>query len=148
MQGGRVNNQSRPCIKSAQTGTLSDMTGYEERPSEGLNAAVAAELAYERVASGLTFEGLAERTGISTRQLKRLLTERDRHLQVSVIAKLAAVYGMSVSDVFARAEERMARFAPLADPVASKTFAEEFAQRREDPSPGEGSGPQHSAREA
>lgn len=88
------------------------MTGYEERPSQGLNAAVAATLNGERVASGLTFEGLAELTGISKRQLMRLLSTTERALTVSVIERVAAAVDLTVPDVMARAEDRLARTDP------------------------------------
>jgi transcriptional regulator with XRE-family HTH domain len=87
----------------------SGMNTVEKDPSKGLNAALAATLNGERVASGLTFDELAVATGISKRQLMRLLSTMERHLEISVVATIAAEFGLSVADVLAAAEARMER---------------------------------------
>lgn len=85
------------------------MSPYESESSRGLNAAVAATLNGERVAAGMTFDQLAERTGMSKQTLMRLLSTRKRHLTIAAVAAIAEAFGMSVPDVFAHATERMRR---------------------------------------
>lgn len=85
------------------------MSTVEKDPAKGLNAALAATLNGERVASGLTFDGLAEATGISKRTLLRQLSTMERHIDISHVAVMAGVFGLTVADVLARAEERLER---------------------------------------
>ena len=91
-------------------GYFGDMRTVEHDPSKGLNAAVAATLNAERVAAGLTFEGLADLVGtISARTLMRQLSTVERHIDVADLADLARVFRLSSSDVIRMAEERMGR---------------------------------------
>jgi transcriptional regulator with XRE-family HTH domain len=85
------------------------MRNVEHDPGKGLNAAVAATLNAERVAAGLTFEGLADLVGISKRTLMRQLSTTERHIDVADLADLAAVFRLTSSDVLRMAEERMGR---------------------------------------
>jgi transcriptional regulator with XRE-family HTH domain len=88
------------------------MRNYEHDPRKGLNAAVAATLNAERVAAGLTFEGLADLVGISKRTLMRQLSTESserRHIDVADMADIAAVFRLTASDVLRMAEERMGR---------------------------------------
>lgn len=87
------------------------MSPYDANPSHGLNAAVADTLNGERVASGLTFDQLAEATGISKRTLMRLLSKKERHIDVSVLSALAEAFHMSPTQVIRQARERMSRAA-------------------------------------
>lgn len=81
----------------------------EHVPSEGLNAAVARTLNGERAASKVSFDKLAETTGISKRTLLRLLSTMERDLDVSVIDRIARALGLTVLDVFTMAEQRIER---------------------------------------
>lgn len=85
------------------------MTTNESDPGKDFNDAVADTLNGERVASGMTFDELAKATGVSKRQLMRLLSTKERHLNVAVIAVIAEQFHISPAQVFARAEERMGR---------------------------------------
>lgn len=85
------------------------MNTVEKDPSKGLNAALAATLNGERVASGMTFEQLAAKTGISKRTLLRQLSTTERHLDISHVAVIAAAFEMSVPEVLAAAEARLER---------------------------------------
>lgn len=85
------------------------MTTNESDPGKGFNAAVADTLNGERVASGMTFDDLAKASGVSKRTLMRLLSTKERHLNVEVIATIAAQFNLSPTEVFVRAEERMGR---------------------------------------
>ena len=85
------------------------MSTVEKDPGKGLNAALAATLNGERVASGMTFDELAAKTGISKRTLLRQLSTTERHIDISHVAVIARAFGLSVVEVLARAEERMER---------------------------------------
>lgn len=85
------------------------MSTVEKDPGKGLNAALAATLNGERVASGMTFEELASKTGISKRTLLRQLSTTERHIDISHVAVIAGAFDLSVVEVLARAEERMER---------------------------------------
>ena len=85
------------------------MSTVEKDPSKGLNAALAATLNGERVASGMTFDELAAATGISKRTLLRQLSTTERDLNIAHVATIAGAFGLSVVEVLAAAEERMER---------------------------------------
>lgn len=85
------------------------MSTVEKDPAKGLNAALAATLNGERVASGMTFDELAAATGISKRTLLRQLSTMERHIDISHVAVMAAAFGVSVVDVLSAAEARMER---------------------------------------
>lgn len=85
------------------------MTKRESDPAQGLNAAVAAELNGERVSAGMTFDQLADVSGISKQQLMRLLSTKRRHIDVEVLALLAGVFHTSSAQIVAAAQERMTR---------------------------------------
>lgn len=85
------------------------MSTVEKDPREGLNAALAATLNGERVASGMTFDDLAAATGISKRTLLRQLSTTERHIDIADAASIASAFGLSVVDVLAAAEARLDR---------------------------------------
>lgn len=85
------------------------MNTVEKDPAKGLNAALAATLNGERVASGMTFDELARATGISKRTLLRQLSTMERHIDISHVAVIAAAFDLSVVDVLAAAEARLDR---------------------------------------
>lgn len=78
-------------------------------PGMSLNAALAATLNGERVRSGLTFDALATKSGISKRQLMRLLSTAERDIDVPVLDTLAGVFHTSSSQLVADAEEWRSR---------------------------------------
>lgn len=88
---------------------LGGMNTVEKDPAKGLNAALAATLNGERVASGMTFDELAAATGISKRTLLRQLSTMERHIDISHVATIAAAFDLSVVDVMLAAEARMNR---------------------------------------
>lgn len=79
----------------------------ESNPAQGLNAAVAAVLNGERVAAGMTFEQLADVSGISKQQLLRLLSTTKRHITLE-----AEKFNTTTPQVIAAAQERMSRADP------------------------------------
>lgn len=85
------------------------MSTVEKDPAKGLNAALAATLNGERVASGMTFDELAAETGISKRTLLRQLSTMERNIDISHVASMAAAFGLTVVDVMLAAEARMGR---------------------------------------
>lgn len=85
------------------------MNTVEKDPAKGLNAALAATLNGERVASGMTFDGLAAATGISKRTLMRQLSTMERHIDISHVAAMAEAMGLTVGEVFVAAEARLER---------------------------------------
>lgn len=85
------------------------MSTIEKDPGKGLNAALAATLNGERVASGMTFDELAAATGISKRTLLRQLSTMERNIDIAHVAVMAAAFNLSVVDVLTRAEERLER---------------------------------------
>lgn len=87
------------------------MGATEKDPTRGLNAAVAATLNGERVASGLTFDALAERSGINKRQLIRMLSAQERHIDVANLAAISNALGVSPGYVVRLATERLERTA-------------------------------------
>lgn len=84
----------------------------ESDPAQGLNAAVAAVLNGERVAAGMTFDQLADASGISKQQLLRLLSTTKRHISLEVLDILAPIFVTTPGRIIASAEERMARSDP------------------------------------
>lgn len=92
------------------------MNAVEKDPSKGLNAALAATLNGERVAAGMTFDVLADATGISKRTLLRQLSTTERALNVADVHTIAAQFHLTVSEVFAMAEARMARVDGAGEP--------------------------------
>jgi transcriptional regulator with XRE-family HTH domain len=85
------------------------MSTVEKDPARGLNAALAATLNGERVASGMSFDELAAATGISKRTLLRQLSTTERHIDISHVAVIAEVFGLSVAEVLNAAEKRLER---------------------------------------
>lgn len=81
----------------------------ETGPEAGLNAALAATLNGERVASGMTFDQLAVATGIPKRTLLRKVSTVERHLSIEDVRRIAAAFNLTVVEVVTRAEERMER---------------------------------------
>ena len=67
-------------------------------PSEGLNAAVAAQLRAERAAQNVTVKQLADLSGVSFSSLRRYLAA-DRQIDVSVLAALAEALNTTALDV-------------------------------------------------
>lgn len=85
------------------------MSTVEKDPSKGLNAALAATLKGELAASGMTFDQLAAKTGISKRTLLRQLSSMERHIDISHAAVMAEQFGLTLAQVLVMAEERMER---------------------------------------
>lgn len=85
------------------------MNTVEKDPAKGLNAALAATLNGERVASGMTFDQLAAATGISKRTLLRQLSTMERHIDIADAANIAAQFDLTLGQALAMAEERMTR---------------------------------------
>lgn len=81
----------------------------ETGPEAGLNAAMAATLNGERVANGMTFDALAEATGIPKRTLLRKVSTVERHLNIEDVRRIAQAFGLTVAEVMVRAEDRLAR---------------------------------------
>lgn len=85
------------------------MPNQPRDPSDGLNAALAATLNGERVASGMTFDELADASGIPKRTLLRKVSTTERHLNVEDVSRIAAAFNLTVVEVLARAEDRLRR---------------------------------------
>lgn len=85
------------------------MSTVEKDPAKGLNAALAATLKGELAASGMTFDQLAEATGISKRTLLRQLSEMSRHIDIADAANIASQFDLTLPQALALAEARMAR---------------------------------------
>lgn len=90
---------------------MSVMSTIDRNPSEGLNAAVAAELRRERAAQQVTIETLVERTGLSRSTVLNSLNAK-RLLGVEAVAAIAQALGVSVTTIFARAEGRISAATP------------------------------------
>lgn len=73
-----------------------------------LRLAVAATLRAERAAAQLTQQELADRSGLGYQTVMRL-EKGERSPNVGQLAALCAVFGMSMSDLVERAEQRLAR---------------------------------------
>ena len=89
------------------------MSTIDRNPSEGLNAAVAAELRRERAAQQVTIDTLVERTGLSRSTILNTLNAK-RLLGVEAVAAIAMALGVSVTAIFSRAETRLTMGAALA----------------------------------
>ena len=84
---------------------------HDRNPSEGLNAAVAAELRRERAAQQVTIDTLVERTGLSRSTVLNTLNAK-RLLGVEAVASIAQALEVSVTTIFARAEGRISAATP------------------------------------
>lgn len=73
-----------------------------------LGRAVAAALRAERAAAQLTQHELAQRSGLGYQTVMRL-EKGERSPNVSQLAALCAVFGLSMSELVERAEERLAK---------------------------------------
>jgi len=82
------------------------MSTIDRNPSEGLNAAVAAELRRERAAQQVTIDTLVARTGLSRSTVLNTLNAK-RLLGVEAVAAIAQVLEVSVTTIFSRAEVRL-----------------------------------------
>lgn len=89
------------------------MSTIDRNPSEGLNAAVAAELRRERAAQQVTIDTLVERTGLSRSTILNTLNAK-RLLGVEAVAAIAQALGVSVTAIFSRAETRLTMGAAFA----------------------------------
>ena len=89
------------------------MSTIDRNPSEGLNAAVAAELRRERAAQQVTIDILVERTGLSRSTILNTLNAK-RLLGVEAVAAIAQALGVSVTVIFSRAETRLTMGAAFA----------------------------------
>lgn len=85
------------------------MSTVEKDPAKGLNAALAATLKGELAASGMTFDKLAEVTGISKRTLLRKLSTMERSLDIDEAAAIAASFNLTLSQALEMASARMSR---------------------------------------
>ena len=90
---------------------MSVMSTIDRNPSEGLNAAVAAELRRERAAQQVTIETLVERTGLSRSTVLNSLNAK-RLLGVEAVAAIAQALGVGVTTIFVRAEGRISAATP------------------------------------
>jgi hypothetical protein len=97
------------------------MSTVEKDPGQGLNAALAATLNGERVASGMTFDGLAAATGISKRTLLRQLSTMERHIDIADAENIAGQFGLSLPDALVMAVARMERAATREGDKGPKT---------------------------
>jgi len=82
---------------------LRDMSSHD--PAVSLNSALAATLNGERVRAGLTFDALASQSGISKRTLMRLISTKERDIDVRVLEILAGVFRTKASQLVLDAEE-------------------------------------------
>ena len=96
-------------VTGGDRGYIRSMSTVEKDPGKGLNAALAATLNGERVASGMTFDELAAKTGISKRTLLRQLSTMERHIDIADAANIAAQFGLSLARALDMADERMTR---------------------------------------
>lgn len=79
-------------------------------PTEGLNAAVAAELRAEAGAKRLSDKALAEKAGVNYASLRRWLgkdTGNERHIDVAVLSTLADALEISPVEIVDRARKRV-----------------------------------------
>jgi transcriptional regulator with XRE-family HTH domain len=128
---------TRPDHVSAVTNLVSLVTMTTKRrsdPSLGLNAAVAAVLNGERVAAGMTFDQLADVSGISKQQLMRLLSTTQRHIDVEVLGLLADIFQTTSAEIVVAAQRRMDRPAreteeDLARRLAREALANQTSRR-------------------
>ena len=97
---------TKGCICGVRSGTLGHVT-TEKDPSKGLNAAIAATLNGERVAAGLSFDDLAQRTGISSRTLKRYLSSAERHIDVNTLGSISVALDVPLEEVLTSANRRL-----------------------------------------
>lgn len=79
----------------------------ENDPSKGTNGAIAAELRAERSAVRISFDALAERTGISKRTLLRIFNGQ-RAATMNYLETICDEMGVPMSVVMRRAEKRLA----------------------------------------
>lgn len=97
------------------------MSPQDKDPARGLNAAVAAVLRGEMSSANMTFDALADISGISKRTLLRKMGKTiDRHLGIDDLATLAPIFKLTPTEVVELAEQRMAREGrrnPLADRI-------------------------------
>lgn len=89
------------------------MSAIDRNPSEGLNAAVAAELRRERAAQQVTIDTIVEQTGLSRSTVLNTLNAK-RLLGVEAVAAIAQALGVSVTTIFSRAETRLTAGAAFA----------------------------------
>jgi transcriptional regulator with XRE-family HTH domain len=78
----------------------------KESSGNELNAACAKVLRDRKERQGLTFPQLAERTGISVRQLKRVIND-ERAMTTDDMVRCAAALGVSLTEVFSVAIKLM-----------------------------------------
>ena len=67
---------------------------------------MAATLNGERAAQKLTFDQLADKTGISARSLKRYLSAEERNMTITHVGEIAKALGLSLTEVVRRTEMR------------------------------------------
>src|SRR5689334_10206639 len=92
--------------------SLVTVTRRESDPRQGLNGAVAAILNGERTNAPLSYDELAEVSGINRQTLLRLLSPTNkerRHIDVDKLSVLAAVFNMTPAQVVTAAQERLGR---------------------------------------
>lgn len=81
-------------------------------PRTGLNGAVAAVLNGERVNAPLSYDELADASGLNRQTLLRLLSPTNkvrRHIDLETLSILAAVFHRTPIDIVSEAEARLAR---------------------------------------
>lgn len=86
------------------------MTPPVPGPTEGLNAAVAAQIRAEAAAAQLTDKALAEKAGVNYASLRRWLGKdlgNERDINVAVLSELAKVFGLTAYEIVFRAQQRM-----------------------------------------
>lgn len=84
------------------------MTPIEKDPSKGFNAVIAATIRAERGARRMTIDDLARESDIPRRTLIRILNE-ERAVNIEHLAAIADAYGLTVTELVKRAEDRSRR---------------------------------------
>lgn len=82
------------------------MTPVEKDPARGLNGAIAAELRAERAAMKITFDDVAERSGLSKRTVLRLFNA-ERAVTMAYLEAVCEAMGVQMSHITERAEARL-----------------------------------------
>lgn len=88
---------SAPICGSAQHGTRVPSMGIEQSGNE-LNAAFARILRRHKADQRLTYDQIAERTGLSPRQVKRIFND-ERVMDTDELVKSAAALKVTVSEI-------------------------------------------------
>lgn len=90
------------------------MAGVEHDPTQGFNAAVAAEIRAEMARQGLKQRDLADGTGLSIDSIKRYVgaSSRPRAIDVPTLYAICAVLGVDPGDLAHAAADALRRRDP------------------------------------